>query len=61
MKGITAVITNIEGKELYNRTFGHKQGTVSEQIDIHKFNNGLYFLIIQTEQTRLIQKFLITK
>jgi photosystem II stability/assembly factor-like uncharacterized protein len=61
MKDISVLVLNIEGKEIYRAKTNHKKGNVINQLNTSAFKNGIYFLIIITEDSTYTKKFVILK
>lgn len=53
------IVRNIEGKEIVRRSFKVLNGLLCKSLDLSKYDSGIYFVEIATENNRYIQKILL--
>ncbi|NUM31920.1 MAG: T9SS type A sorting domain-containing protein [Bacteroidetes bacterium] len=61
MKNIGVDVIDLLGKKLISKNIDCKNGKVSETLNTEQLANGIYFLILKTQNSVYVQKFIIEK
>jgi hypothetical protein len=61
MNDLRVIITNIEGRKLYEQVIAHAKGAQHANIDMVNYRAGVYFMIFSDSEGRYEERFRVVR